>query len=97
MLVSRLRNEPPIEARGHRLRRQIDLEINIGMTDAHQEDDLTHRVGHVFGGHDRLRHPREAGEFVDHALDVVDLAHDGRGALLEHGGILNNHLRVFAA
>ena len=35
-------------------------------------------------------------ELVDHALDVVDLAHDRVGALLEHRRILGDRLAVFA-
>ena len=32
----------------------------------------------------RLRHAGEGRELVDHALDVVDLADDRVGALVEH-------------
>ena len=67
------------------------------MRDAQQEHDLTHGVGDVIVGNHGFGHAGEAREFVDHPLDVVDLAHDGFGALLEHGRILGNRLAVFAA
>ena len=52
--------------------------------DPHQEDHLAHRVGDVLGCDHGLRHARELRELVDHPLDIVDLADDGVGALLEH-------------
>ena len=75
----------------------LDLDIDIGMADAHQEHDLAHRVGDVLAVDHRLRHARKAREFVDHAPDIVDLAHDGVGALLEDGLVLDDDLAVFAA
>ena len=93
----RLRNQPPIKCAPACSRRQFDVEIDVGMADAHQEHHLAHRFGHVLVGDDRLRHAGKARELVDHALDVVDLAHDGVGALLEHGGVFDDHLAVFAA
>ena len=47
-------------------------------------------------GHDRLRHAREAGELVDHAADIVDLAHDRVGALVEDVAVFDDHFAVFA-
>ena len=61
-----------------------------------QEHHLAHRVGDVLGRDHRLRHARELRELVDHALDVVDLAHDRVGALIEHGRIVGDGLAVFA-
>src|SRR5579864_5529600 len=40
---------------------------------------------------------RAKRELVDHALDVVDLAHDGIGTLVEHCVIRGDHFAVFAA
>ena len=76
---------------------EFDLEIDVGMADAQQEHDLTHGLGDVLVGDHGLRHAGKARELVDHALDVVDLAHDGVGALLEYGRILGDRLAVFAA
>ena len=36
-------------------------------------------------------------ELVDHALDVVDLAHDGVGALVEDGRVFLDHRAIFPA
>ena len=44
----------------------------------------------------RLGHAREGGEFVDHALDVVDLPHDRVGALIEDVAVLRDELAIFA-
>ena len=66
------------------------------MADAHEEYGLAHGVGNVFGGDHRLGHAGKAGEFVDHALDVVDLAHDRVGALVENGAVLADDVAVFA-
>ena len=68
-----------------------------GWRDAQQEHHLAHGIGDVIVGDDGFGHAGEARELVDHALDIVDLAHDGFGALLEHGRILGNRLAVFAA
>ena len=92
-----LRDQPPVEPRRHRVLGDLDLDVDVGIADPLQEDDLPHRVGDVLRRHHRLRHAGEAGELVDHAADVVDLAHDGVGALLEHGAILDDRLAVFAA
>ena len=80
----RLRDQPAVEARRHRVLGDLGLDVDVGMADAHQEHGLAHGVGDVLGGDHRLGHARESGELVDHAVDVVDLAHDGVGALLEH-------------
>src|ERR1700722_2356915 len=93
----RLGNQPPIETRRNHVGRQFDFEVDVGMGDAEQEDRLAHRIGNVLVGHDRLRHAGKARELVDHALDVVDLAHDGIGALVEHRVIGGNQFAVFAA
>ena len=92
-----LRNQPAVEARRHGFGRQLDLEIDVGMRDAQQEHDLAHGIGDVFVGNDRFGHAGKARELVHHAFDVVDLTHDGFGALLEHGRILGDRLAVFAA
>ena len=44
----------------------------------------------------RLRHAGEGGEFVDHALDVVDLADDRVGALVEDVLALDDDAAVAA-
>src|SRR5712691_6189516 len=59
---------------------QFDLDIDLGMSDLHQEHGLPHRVGDVLAFDHGLRHACEAGKFVDHSPDVVDLAHDRVGA-----------------
>src|SRR5271156_4206827 len=75
----------PIEARRHAFGRELDVDVDVGMADAEQEHRLAHRLGDVLVFHDGLRHPGKARELVDHALDVVDLADDGVGALHEDG------------
>ena len=79
----RLRDQPAVEARRHRVFGDLDVDVDVGIADPLQEHHLPHGVGDVLGRHHRLRHAREARELVDHALDVVDLAHDRVGALLE--------------
>ena len=79
----RLRDQPPVELRAHRILLDIGHDIDLGMADLHQEHRLPHGVGDVLALHHGLRHPREAREFIDHPPDIVDLAHDGVGALLE--------------
>ena len=73
------------------------VDIDLGMADPHQEHGLAHRIGDILGLHDRLRHAREAREFVHHAADIVNLTHDGVGALLEDRAVLDDDLAVFAA
>ena len=62
-----------------------------------QEHRLARGVGNILGGDHRLRHAGELGELVHHALDVVDLAHDRVGALIEHRRVVGDRLAVFAA
>ena len=93
----RLRDQPAIEPRRHRVLGDLDVDVDVGIADALQEHNLAHRVGDVLAADHRLRHARELRELVDHALDVVDLADDGVGALLEHRRILGDRLAVFAA
>jgi len=63
-----------------------------------QEGRLTHRVGDIVGRDYGFGHARKAGEFVDHAPDIVDLTHDGVGALLEDAGrVLADDFSIFAA
>ena len=96
MLVSAWRDQPPVELRRHLLGFGLELDVDVRIADALQEDDLPRRIGDVLGGHHRLRHAGEARELVHHALDVVDLAHDRVGALLEHRFVLGDHLAVLA-
>ncbi len=93
----RLRDEPPVERRAHRLLREVVDERDVRMRDPHHEGRLPHRVGHVFVHDRRFGHAREGGELVDHALYLVDLAHDRVGALFEDFAIGGDHLPVLAA
>ena len=92
----RLRDQAPVEPRRHRILGNIDVDIDFRIADAHQEHGLPNGIGHIFRGDHRLRHARKARELVDHAPDVVDLANDGVGALLEYGAVLADHFAVFA-
>ena len=92
-----LRDQAAIELRRHRALGDVGFDIDLGIADAHQEHRLAHGVGDVLADDDGLRHAGEVGELVDHALDVVDLAHDRVGALLEDAAVLGDHLAVFAA
>ena len=83
--------------RRHRIFGNFGVDIDFGIADAHQEHGLPHGVGNVFGGDHRLRHAGEMRELVDHAPDVVDLAHDRVGALVEHAAVFVDHFSVFAA
>ena len=67
------------------------------MADLHQEHRLPHGVGDVLAFHDRLWHPREAREFINHPPDVVDLPHDSVGTLLEDALVFGDDLAEFAA
>ncbi len=80
----RLGDQPAVEVGHHRRLRQPLLEIDVGAPDPHEEHRLAHAIGEVVARRPRLRHAREGGELVDHALDVVDLADDRVGALVEH-------------
>ena len=93
----RLRDQAAVELRRHRILGELDLDVDVGIADPLQEHHLAHRVGDVLGRHHRLRHAGEARELVDHAPDVVDLAHDRVGALLEHRAVVGDDLAVFAA
>ena len=94
----RLRDQPPVEARRHRIFGDLGFDVDFRIADAHQEHGLAHGVGDVLVRDHRLGHARETREFVDHPPDVVDLAHDGVGALLEHAAVVfADHLAVFAA
>ena len=50
----RLRDQPAVEARRHRVLGQLQLDVDVGIADAHQEDHLAHGVGDVLG----RDHPR---------------------------------------
>ncbi len=78
-----LGDQPPVELGAERILLELGLDIDLGMGDLHQEHCLPHRVDDVLAFHHGLGHPGKARELVDHAPDVVDLAHDGVGALLE--------------
>src|SRR5580704_8398927 len=67
------------------------------MSDAEQEHGLTYGVGQILVAHNRLWHSRKARELVDHAFDVIDLSHDGVGALLENSVAFGDDVAVFAA
>ena len=79
-----LRNEPAIEIRKHGLVRQLLLEINVPTPDPHQEDRLTDAIGQIVAGRASFRHLRKRRKFVDHPFDVVDLADNRVGALVEY-------------
>ena len=93
----RLRDQPPVELRPHRLFLDLGFDIDLGMSDPHQEHGLPHGVGDVLAFDHRLRHPRKAREFIDHPPDIVDLPHNGFGALLEYGLVFGDDLAEFAA
>src|SRR6202521_806266 len=92
----RLGNQPAVELGRHRAIGGRELDVDLGMADAHQEHHLAHRIDDILRGDHRLRHAGKPREFVDHALDVLDLAHDRIGALLEHRAVLGDHAAVFA-
>src|SRR4029077_15193515 len=73
---------------GHRVLGDLDLDIDIGIADALQKYDLADCIGHVLGRHHGLGHARKAREFVHHAFDIVDLADDGVGTLLEDAPVI---------
>jgi len=97
MLVSACEISRRSKRARQRILGDIDVDIDIGMSDSHQEHRLTHGVGDVLHRHHRLGHTREARELVDHAANVVDLADDRIGALFEDGAVLGDDLAVFAA
>ena len=63
-----------------RILRDLDIDIDIRMPVPHQEHHLTQSVGDVFALHDRLRHPRKAGEFVA-VKEMARLAREENEAL----------------
>ncbi len=92
-----LRDQPPVELRQHRLLLDIDLDIDIGIADPHQEHRLPNGIGDILTLDDGLRHARELGEFVDHFADVIDLTNDRFRALIENEPIFRDHLAELAA
>ncbi len=92
----RLRNQPPVELRPHRLFLDLGLDIDVGMSDPHQEHSLAHRVGDVLAFDHGLRHPREARELIDHPPDIIHLSHNRVRALFEDGLVLGDNLAEFA-
>jgi len=82
IIGQRLRNQPAVELGPHGSC-LISASISRSGADLHQEHRLAHGVGDVLASITGFRHPRETGEFIDHPPDVVDLSHDGVGALLE--------------
>ena len=58
---------------------------------------MAHGIGHLLVRHYGLGRPSKAREFVDHAPDIVDLAHDRVSALRKNAVILADRLAVFAA
>ena len=51
---------------------------------------------HIVGDKPRARHPREGGEFVDHALDIVHLPHDRVDTLVENIAVGDDKAAIFA-
>jgi len=45
----RLGDQAPVEPGRHRILRQLELDIDVGMADPQQEHHLAHRVGHIVG------------------------------------------------
>src|SRR5947209_314039 len=60
----RLGDQAAVKMGAHRVFRRLDLDLDVGMADAHHEHDLPHRVGDVLFRHHRLRHAGEARELV---------------------------------
>src|SRR3546814_6856274 len=60
-----------------------------------EKDRLATEIGQILGLHDWRRQPRERGELVDHASEVIHLADDRVGALLKGLGIVR-YLRQIA-
>ena len=75
----------------------VGFDLDFGMPDAHEKNRLPNRVGDVLAFHHRLRHPRKTREFVDHPPDILDLAHDRIGALLEDRLVFRDRLAELAA
>src|SRR3546814_16971278 len=75
--------------------RQFDLVDDTGMRLPLEKDRLATEIGQILGLHDWRRQPRERGELVDHASEVIHLADDRVGALLNGLGIVR-YLRQIA-
>jgi len=54
------------------------------MGDPHKEQDPAHAFAKVVAFEASFRHPGKSGEFIHHALDIVDLPDDRVGALVEY-------------
>ena len=92
-----LADQAAVESRRHRVLLDVGLDVDVGVADPHQEHDLAHGIGGILALDHGFWHAGELRELVDHAPDVVDLAHDCVGALVEDGSILGDHFAVFAA
>ncbi len=86
----RLRHQPAIEPRRHRAvgDRRPRSRCRDGRPASGTRPGAP--VGEVVVADHRLGHAREGGELVDHALDVVDLADDRVGALVEDLAVLGD-------
>ena len=62
-----------------------------------RNDGLAQRLAQIDRLHLGLRHARKGGELVDHAADILDLADDRVGALVEDLAVLGDDLAVAAA
>src|SRR5438105_7484215 len=91
-----LRHQAAVEGALERLVAEIALEGNVGAADFHQERRLAQRFAQIDDFHLWLRHAGEGRELVDHAADVLDLADDGIGALIEDLAVLGDDLAVTA-
>src|ERR1043165_5571925 len=63
--------------------RRLERESDCGMRDLVEEQRLTRDLVDVLVAEHGLWHAREVGEFVDHAAEIADLAHDRAGQPLE--------------
>jgi hypothetical protein len=93
----RLGDETPVDVHGQRPLREVFGKDDLGMRDSHHEGHLPHDLDDIVFAHTGLGHPREGRKLVDHALDVVDLAHDRIGTLIEDLPVGHDHLAVLAA
>ena len=91
-----LAHQPAVERPHQRLGPETALEGDIGAADLEQERGFAQRLAQIHHLHVRLRHAGEGREFIDHAADIVDLADDRVGALVEHFAVFGDDLAVAA-
>src|SRR5690606_2362103 len=95
-IAKSLRHQPAVESAVEGLAAEVALEGYVGPADLHEEGSFAQRFAQVDRLHLGFGHSREGREFIDHPADILYLADDRIGALVENLAVLRDDLSVAA-